>query len=137
MEKKLLVEVDVPEKIPEWGKIKGATALVQSIGDLTLLVFYFLLRVYEYTLTFRGLVTVQASGSKSQTNQFRPKEIFLFKRCKLGTLRQLSPSAPHDDLFSADSSTLRLGNKKNGWKKCLHSLISKWMQLFLCNWGAR
>ena len=121
VEKKLPVEVDVPEAMADRGRIKGATALVQAIGDLALIAFYFLLRVGEYTVKFRGRAPGQLSLNAKQTDQFRVRDVRLFKRCKLGTLRQLPPHAPSDDLLSADSSTLRLGNQKNGWKNvCIH-----------------
>ena len=70
MEKNLPVEVDVPEKMSEWGRIKGAIALVQAIGDLSLIAFYFLLRVGEYTVKFRSLVVVPTDANEKQTNQF-------------------------------------------------------------------
>ena len=52
VEKKFPVEVDVPKKMSDWDRIKGTTILVQAIGDLALIAFYFLLRVGEYTIKF-------------------------------------------------------------------------------------
>ncbi len=47
--KKLPVESDIPEFIAELGTLPNATTLDQAIGDLTLIAFYYLLRVGEYT----------------------------------------------------------------------------------------
>ena len=52
MEKKLPVEVDVPKKMLDWGRIKGVTALVQDIGNLALIVFYVLSRIGKYMVKF-------------------------------------------------------------------------------------
>jgi hypothetical protein len=112
--KKLPIEVDVLEAMVNCGRTMGETALVQAIRDLARVAFYFLLREGEYTVKFSGLNT-------KQTDQFWAKDVHLFKRCELGTFRQLPPSAPSDDMLNGNSATLRLGNRKNGWKNmCIH-----------------
>jgi hypothetical protein len=47
--KQLPVESDVPELLAATGKCPGASELVKAVGDWTLIAFYYLLRVGEYT----------------------------------------------------------------------------------------
>ncbi len=47
--KQLPVEADVPEYITSLAQSPVSTALDQVIGDLTLIAFYYLLRIGEYT----------------------------------------------------------------------------------------
>ena len=49
--KKMPVEVAVPELLVKAGIECAATELTKSVGDLTLTVFYYLLRVGEYKKT--------------------------------------------------------------------------------------
>jgi hypothetical protein len=44
------VETDIPELLIEQGQSALATELDQAIGDLTLIAFYYLLRISEYTV---------------------------------------------------------------------------------------
>ena len=48
--KKLPVGMDVPEYLATAGLTKKATEQMKAIGDLSLIAFYFLLRVGEYTV---------------------------------------------------------------------------------------
>ena len=112
--KKLPVEVDVPELLSRIGTRANANALDQAIGDLTLIAFYYLLRVGEYTIK-------NSRNNTKQTVQFRLGDITFFKKNSNGQLRQLSRTAPLADIMSADSATLKLDNQKNGWKGvCIH-----------------
>ena len=112
--KKLPVEVDVPELLVEWGLMSAATVLAGVVGDLTLIAFYFLLRVGEYTIKSRR-------NESKQTVPFKMENISMFKRDKLGQLRQLSRHAPDDDILTADSAAMTLDNQKNGHKNvCIH-----------------
>jgi hypothetical protein len=112
--KTLPVEVDVPELLVEWGLQSGALLLAGVVGDLTLIAFYFLLRVGEYT------IKSQRNDSK-QTVPFKLENISFFKRDKLRQLRQLSRYASDDDILSADSAAMTLDNQKNGHKNvCIH-----------------
>ena len=52
-EKKMPVEADIPEFLAELGLEEGATELTKAVGDLSLMAFYFLLRVGEYTIKGR------------------------------------------------------------------------------------
>lgn len=111
--KKLPVEVDIPELLVRIGT-SGTNELDAAIGDLSLIAFYYLLRVGEYTVKNKRNAT-------KQTVQFRIHDVTFFKRDIAGTLRQLSRLAPPTAILTADSATLKLDNQKNGWKGvCVH-----------------
>lgn len=113
-EKKLPVEVDVPEYIATIGSQAAATPLQTCVGDLVLIAFYYLLRIGEYT-------GKPSRNSSKQTVQFRVKDVTFFKRDKSGRLRQLPRHSPDHLLLAADSATLKLENQKNGWRNvCIH-----------------
>ena len=112
--KKLPVEVDVPELLARLGRKPTANELDRAIGDLSLIAFYYLLRVGEYT--------VKATRNNSKrTVQFRVADVTFFKKDTNNQLRQLSRTADDATILSADSATLKLDNQKNGWKGvCIH-----------------
>ncbi len=112
--KKLPVAIDVPELLSAVGLSPGANELDKAIGDLTLVAFYYLLRVGEYTIKGNR-------NNTKQTVQFRLQDVTFFKRDTAGRLRQLSRSASNIEIMLADSATLKLDNQKNGWKGvCVH-----------------
>ena len=112
--KKLPVEADVPELLSQLGSAHTANELDKTIGDLSLIAFYYLLRVGEYTVKY-------ARNNGKQTVQFRLRDVTFFIRVIMGHLRQLSRLASDADIMSADSATLKLDNQKNGWKGvCVH-----------------
>jgi hypothetical protein len=112
-EKKLPVEADVPEYLGYFGNTVSATPLEAAVGDLTLIAFYYLLRVGEYTC--KGV-----RNNTKQTVQFRVQDVTFFSHFN-GQLRQLPRDAPEDLIMSAHSATLTLDNQKNGWKGvCIH-----------------
>ena len=112
--KKLPISIDIPELLSAVGQKPDANELDKAIGDLTLIAFYYLLRVGEYTI--KG----HRNHSK-QTVQFRVQDVTFFRKDQSGTLRQLSRFAPYEDILTADSATLKLDNQKNGWKGvCIH-----------------
>ena len=132
-EKKLPVEVDVPEYIAKGKSQCGAAqqskryrseSLMKAIGDLVLIAFYFLLRVGEYTV----------KGTKNwtkQTKQFCLKDVTFFKRDENNKLTQISRGASDKERLAAHSATMRIRNQKNGWKNvCINQ--EKNGQLFLC-----
>ena len=47
--KKMPVGIDVPEFLAELGMGKYATEMVKAVGDFSVIGFYYLLRVGEYT----------------------------------------------------------------------------------------
>ena len=88
---------------------KGSTEEDQAVVDLTLIAFYYLLRVGEYTL--KG-----TRNSSKQRQQFKLKDVTFFRPGRGGRLRQLPPNASAEEIMLADSCTLKLDNQKNQWK---------------------
>ncbi len=100
---KLAVPVTVPHWAVDHGLAKGSTPKQQAAGDLTLIAFYYLLRVGEYTLT--------NPKQKRRTKQFRVCDVTFWKD---GTI--LPSTSPRQVLLTADSATLTITNQKNGTK---------------------
>jgi hypothetical protein len=112
--KMLPIETDVPQLLVELGYSESGTAHAQAIGDLTLIAFYYLLRIGEYTVKGKR-------HNKKQTVQFKLEDVTFYKKTRAGQLRCLPKNAPHQLVLSADSATLKLDNQKNGWKGvCVH-----------------
>ncbi len=102
-EKKLPVEADVPELLFDMGYGPNGTTLGQAVGNLSLIAFYYLLRVGEYT--------VKGSRNESKrTVQFKLEDITFFGRNALGQLWCLPRDAPFDLLLTAEGATLKLDN---------------------------
>jgi hypothetical protein len=107
--KMLPVEADIPEYLATLGSHPSASILDQAIGDLTLIAFYYLLRIGEYTC--------KATRNESkQTVQFKMEDLTFFKTNKLGELRCVPRTAPNEVIATSDGATLKLDNQKNGWK---------------------
>ena len=121
--KKLPVGIDIPEYLASLGMEVEATELVKAIGDSTLIAFYYLLRVGEYTV----------KGNRNhtkQTVQFKLEDAMFFRRDSKGRLRQLPINATDEDIMTADGATLKLDNQKNGWKGvCVYQEHNKDEQL--------
>ena len=112
--KKLPVEADIPELLVKVGLGFGATALAAAVGDLSMMAFYYLLYIGEYT------VKSTRQGSK-QTVEFKMEDVNLFKNDKLGQSRRLPQDALDEDILTADGCALKLDNQKNGHKGvCVH-----------------
>jgi hypothetical protein len=94
--KKLPVEVDVPEWLMEKGLQPEATTLETAVGCLTLIAFFYLLRVGEYTVK-------SSHKNTKRTVQFKMEDVVFFKRNATGQLRQLSRHAPDSDILTAVS----------------------------------
>ena len=107
--KKLPIKVDIPEYLvgramePEAGKGRNA------IADLTLIAFYYLLHIGEYTCRTKR-------NNEKQTVQFRIQDVTFFKRNKEGRLKQMSLKASAKETVIADSCTVKISNQKNGWR---------------------
>jgi hypothetical protein len=69
--KKLPVEVDVPEYLVKFGLLPKSTELDKARGDLSLVAFYYLLRVGEYTCKGRR-------NESKQTVQYRMEDVRFF-----------------------------------------------------------
>jgi hypothetical protein len=103
----LAVPISVANAVHEAG-LNSDIPHVQTVGALTLIAFYFLLRVGEYTqpkYIMRGGEKVHAT----RTKQFTIGNVGLFKGDKL-----LPLNAPLKVLLSATSATLKISNQKNG-----------------------
>jgi hypothetical protein len=110
----LLVQANVPELLVEMGYGKSGLPHAQAIGDLSLIVFYYLLRIGEYTVKGKR-------NNTKQTVQFKLEDVTFFKKNKAGTLVCLPTTAPASIVMLADSALLKLDNQKNGWKSvCVH-----------------
>ena len=106
--KKAAIGVDVVEYLCSLGqKLGGVKDGV--IGDFTLIAFYYLLRVGEYTQKN------QRQNSK-QTVEFRMRDVVFFGHDSKGRLKQLSRKADDETILNAVGGTLCLSNQKNGWK---------------------
>ena len=83
--------------------------LERAIGDLSLIAFYYLLHIKEYT--------VKGTRNKTkQTVQFKYEDTTFFKKNSSGQLRCLPRDAPAHIIATADGATMKLDNQKNGWK---------------------
>lgn len=106
--KKLPVEADVPEYLCRVGASPHATELECAVGDLTVIAFYYLLRVGEYTCK-------SARNNSKQTVQFKAEDATFFHYHN-GRRQQLPRNASDDEIMMAHSATLKLDGQKNGWK---------------------
>jgi hypothetical protein len=90
--KQLPIKADIPELLVKRGRSALATELDQAIGNLTLIGFYYLLRIGEYTV--KG-----SRNDTKQTVQFKFEDITFFQKECSGTA-SLSPSTssgtPHN-----------------------------------------
>jgi hypothetical protein len=112
IEKKMPVEVDVPEFLVRCGLQPGAKESVKALGDVTLIMFYFLLRIGEMTMK-----SLRASQMDKRTIQFRQEDVTFFWEDKVtGKLTQIPRNAPDWMILGEDAATMKLDNQKNGWK---------------------
>ncbi len=117
-QKKLLVEADVPKLLVEMDYGKTGSTQFQAVGNLSLIAFYYLLCIGEYTVKRQR---DRAKRAKKQTVQFKVEDVMFFKTDKHGILRCLPHNAPFSLIVTAKSATLKLDNQKNGWKGvCVH-----------------
>jgi hypothetical protein len=107
--KQLPVEADVPEFLVSLCLASEACELDWSIGDLTMITFYYLLRIGKYT-------TKGARNNTKQTQEFKLGDITFFAKDKQGNLHCLPRDAPLVEIKAADGATMKLDNQKNGWK---------------------
>jgi hypothetical protein len=107
--KQLPVEADVQEFLVQLGLSPEARELDWAIDDLTMIAFYYLLRI--------GKVTTKGTRNNSkQTEEFKMGDITFFVKDKQGNLRCLPRDATVDLIAAADGATMKLDNQKNGWK---------------------
>jgi hypothetical protein len=75
MTKQLPVEADVPELLADRGLRASATERDRAVGDLTLIAFYYLLRIGEYTIKGNRNETKQTVQFKREDITFSKKEL--------------------------------------------------------------
>ena len=85
--KQLPVEADIPELLAEIRRDGNGSDLDKAIGDLTLIAFYYLLRIGEYAIKGKRNET-------KQTVQFKYEDMTFFKKKTSGQLRCLLQHAP-------------------------------------------
>jgi hypothetical protein len=107
--KQLPVEADVPKLLATRGRNGNASELERAIGDLSLIAFYYLLRIGKYTIKGERKET-------KQTVQFEYEDVTFFKKNSASNLRCLPRTAPAHLIAPADGATMKLDNQKNGWK---------------------
>jgi hypothetical protein len=73
--KQLPVEADVPELLADRGLRASATERDRVVGDLTLIAFYYLLRIGEYTIKGNRNETKQTVQFKREDITFSKKEL--------------------------------------------------------------
>ncbi len=71
--KMLPVESDVPELLVEMGYGKSGTTYTRAVGDLSLIAFYYLLRIGEFTIKGKR-------NNTKQTVQFKLEDITFYKK---------------------------------------------------------
>ena len=100
----LAVPVTVPQELQRAAK----SVKQRTVADLSIIAFYFLLRVGEYTHPRRSSASATA-GHETRTVQFTVGNVGFFKDGQL-----LPRTAPLRDLLAADQATLKITNQKNG-----------------------
>ncbi len=98
--KKIPVEVDVPKLLARLGRQPTANELDRAIGNLSLIVFYYLIRVGEYTVK-------STQNNTKRTVQFCVTNVTFIKKDTNNQLRQLSQASDDATILSADSAVER------------------------------
>ena len=113
------MEADVPEILVQLGLSPEALELDCAIGDLTMIAFYYLLCIGEYT-------TKGTHSNSKQMEEFKMGDIIFFAKDKQGKLRCLPCDSTADLITAADGTTMKLDNQKNGWKGvCVYQARAK------------
>jgi hypothetical protein len=104
---KLPLQSDVPKLLVKMADQSGSGQ--QAMADLTIIAFYYLLRVGEYMV--KGL-----QNNTKQILQFKYEDVSFFKKNMHGQLCHLPCNAATDLIAMAYGATLKLDNQKSGWK---------------------
>jgi hypothetical protein len=91
-----------------YNQLNNTTAEQQAIADLSLIAFFYLLRVGEYTAP-RFVNNNGRTVRATRTVQFTVGNVGFFKKGKI-----LPRSSPLNILLTADQCTLKITNQKNG-----------------------
>ncbi len=112
--KKLPVEANIPEFISALSMHKDETELHKAVGDMSLIAFYYLPRIGEYT-------TKDKRPKSKCTIEFKMEDVTFFGHNDHGELCIIPCDAPNDIITMAHSALLKLDNQKNSWKGvCVH-----------------
>ena len=103
----LAVPISVPKEVQRYA-YKTKDVKLQAIGDLSIIAFFYLLRVGEYTKPKIKIINGKATRT-TRTQQFQVRNIGFFKDNKI-----LPRHSPLHKLLEADSCTLKITNQKNG-----------------------
>ena len=109
LSKKLPVQSDIPKLLVINAYSNGKTQKSKVTADLTMIAFYYLLWVCKYTV--KG-----SCNSTKQTVQLKYKDITFFHKNDRGKLCWLPCNAADSLIATANGATLKLDNKKIGWK---------------------
>ncbi len=113
-QKKLPIEVDIPNHIASAAWHNPKAHKQQAIADLILIAFYYLFQVGEYT-------TKSTQCNTKRTVQFRIGDVHFLDTTNHSCPGLIAQNAPAHKLLAASSATLHLDNQKNGWKGvCIH-----------------
>ena len=104
----LAVPIAVPKHMLRTAQVIN-TPLALAVGDLTIIAFFFLLRIGEYTRPPIDLRTKQPKSNSKRTVQFRLGDIGFFKNGKI-----LPRKSKLSILLTADEVTLKITDQKNG-----------------------
>jgi hypothetical protein len=111
--KKLPVQADVPELLVKTSYQTGSPQRQKANAVLSLIAFYYLLRIGEYT------------KNTKQTVQFIYEDVSFFKKNSQGQLQCLPHDTPELLIATADGATLTLDKKKNEWRGvCVHQEVT-------------
>ena len=100
--------ITVPNECIRQAQATPDDAILAASSDLSLIAFYYLLRVGEYTKP-RYIMRNGRKERASRTKQFSVENVGFFKDGAI-----LPRSSPLSVLLTADSATLKITNQKNG-----------------------
>jgi hypothetical protein len=126
--KQLPVEADVPEFLVKLGLASEARELDRAVRDLTLIAFYYLLCIGEYT-------TKGARNNSKQTEEFKMGDIMFFAKDTNGNLCCLPRDAPDNLIANAEGATMKLDNQKMDGREyvCTRKpMVTKFSALYAC-----
>ena len=103
----LALPIRVPEECQNAGERTNNT-FKQAVGDLSVIAFYYLLRVGEYTKPHTRVINGKEK-QVTQTVKFSVANIGFFQGNKIRTRH-----SPLETLLTAESCTLKITNQKNG-----------------------
>jgi hypothetical protein len=107
--KKLPVQANVVELLVDTAYHQGSKPGQQATADLSMIAFYYLLCIGEYTLKDKR-------NNTKQTVQFKFKNVSFYKKDSQGNLRYLPCDALGELIMTANGATLKLDYQKNSWK---------------------